>query len=63
MAELISRAKAQHFHIMVGVIDAANRDSIAFHKKFGFVEAGVWNEVGFKFGRWLDVQFMQLALD
>jgi phosphinothricin acetyltransferase len=47
---------------MVGGVDAANTDSIEFHKKFGFVETGILREVGFKFGKWLDLQFMQLIL-
>jgi phosphinothricin acetyltransferase len=47
---------------MVGGIDATNKDSIAFHKKFGFTENGVLKEVGFKFDQWLDLQFMQLIL-
>ena len=48
---------------MIGGIDAQNTGSIAFHKKFGFKEAGTIKEAGFKFGRWLDVTFMQLMLD
>ena len=62
LAELIALAKSEGYHVMIGGIDAANLDSIAFHKKFGFTENGVLKEVGFKFGRWLDLQFMQLIL-
>ena len=59
---LIVLAKDEGYHTMIGGIDAANTGSIAFHKKFGFVDAGVIKEVGFKFGKWLDLQFMQLIL-
>lgn len=59
---LIVLAKDEGYHTMIGGIDAANKGSIAFHKKFGFVENGVIKEVGFKFGKWLDLQFMQLIL-
>jgi phosphinothricin acetyltransferase len=59
---LIELAKVEGYHTMIGGIDAANSASIAFHKKFGFVENGVIKEVGFKFGKWLDLQFMQLIL-
>ncbi len=59
---LIVLAKDEGYHTMIGGIDAANKGSIAFHKKFGFVENGVIKEVGFKFGKWLDLQFMQLLL-
>lgn len=59
---LIEKAKSEGYHTMIGGIDAANKGSIAFHKKLGFVENGVLKEVGFKFGKWLDLQFMQLIL-
>lgn len=63
LAKLIELAKAQKIHTMVGYIDADNTASIAFHKQFGFTESGVLKEVGFKFGKWLDVSMMQLQLD
>lgn len=62
MAELIRLARAQNQHVMVGAIDAANAESIAFHKKFGFTQSGVIHQAGFKFGKWLDLLFMQLIL-
>jgi L-amino acid N-acyltransferase len=62
LTELISLAKSQKLHTMIGVIDAENQSSIAFHKKFGFNTVGVIKESGFKFNRWLDAVFMQLIL-
>jgi phosphinothricin acetyltransferase len=62
MRALIDSAKNEGYHTMIGGIDAANAGSIEFHKKFGFEETGVIKEVGFKFGKWLDLQFMQLIL-
>lgn len=62
LTELIALAKSEGYHTMIGGIDAANTGSIAFHEKFGFVATGVIKEVGFKFGKWLDLQFMQLLL-
>lgn len=62
LAELIQLAKDQGYHTMIGGIDAGNKSSIAFHEKFGFTSSGVLKEVGYKFGQWLDVQFMQLML-
>lgn len=59
---LIVLAKEEGYHTMIGGIDAANTGSIDFHRKFGFVETGIIKEVGFKFGKWLDLQFMQLIL-
>lgn len=63
MSELIILAKQQKIHTMIGGIDASNTYSIDFHRKFGFTECGVIKEAGFKFDRWLDLQFMQLLLN
>jgi len=63
MAELIAIAKKEGIHSMIGVIDADNAASIAFHKQFGFTETGFLKQAGFKFERWLDVTFMQLLFD
>ena len=62
LTALITRAKEEGYHTMIGGIDASNAGSIAFHKKFGFTESGVIKEAAFKFGRWLDLMFMQLIL-
>lgn len=62
LTELIRLALAQNFHVMIGAIDADNAESIAFHKKFGFEESGIIRQAGFKFGKWLDLSFMQLIL-
>jgi phosphinothricin acetyltransferase len=59
---LIDEARARGKHVMIGGIDAANNASIALHRKLGFVEAGVLREVAQKFGRWLDLLFMQKML-
>ena len=60
--KLIATAKAENYHIMIGVIDASNENSIAFHEKFGFESKGILKEVGFKFNRWLDANLMTLKL-
>ena len=62
VGRLIEEARARHKHVMVGGIDAANEASIALHRKLGFVEAGTLREVAQKFGRWLDLLFMQRML-
>lgn len=60
---LIYRAREQGLHTMIAGIDAANRGSIEFHKKHGFVEKGYLKEVAYKFDQWLDLVFMQLLLE
>lgn len=62
LTELISLAKQQKLHTMIGVIDSENKQSIAFHESFGFVQQGVLKETGFKFNRWLHSVLMQKML-
>lgn len=59
---LIKEAKEQNYETMIGVIDSANQSSIALHQRFGFHFCGQLKKVGFKFNRWLDVDFYQLIL-
>jgi L-amino acid N-acyltransferase len=62
MPPLIASARARSFHVIVAVIDASNEASVRLHARFGFQVAGNLREVGFKFGRWLNVVYMQLVL-
>ncbi|MEX0813125.1 MAG: N-acetyltransferase family protein [Chitinophagales bacterium] len=63
LQELIKLAKNENYHSMIAGIDAANNKSIHFHEQFGFKKVGHIPEAGFKFGRWLDLVFMQLMLE
>ena len=63
MQELIAAARQREVHAMIGGIDATNAASIALHEQLGFRHAGTLPQVGFKFGRWLDLAFYQLLLD
>ena len=60
---LFDRAAALGKHVMVAGIDAANPASIRLHERLGFERVGVLREVGIKFGRWLDLVFMQRFLE
>lgn len=60
---LFGLASALGKHVMVAGIDAANPASIRLHERLGFEKAGLLREVGTKFGRWLDLVFMQRFLD
>lgn len=44
---------------MVAAIDGENADSLAFHAAVGFEEVGRLPEIGWKFGRWLDLVLLQ----
>lgn len=59
---LVPRALAQGKHVMIGGIDATNSASIRFHARLGFEPVAHFREVGHKFGRWLDLVFMQRLL-
>ena len=62
LRELIAAAQRQDYHVMVGVIDSQNGASISLHRSYGFEHAGTVRQAGYKFGRWLDVEFHQLIL-
>jgi phosphinothricin acetyltransferase len=60
---LFEPARALGKHVMIAGIDAANDGSIRMHERLGFRRGAVLREVGRKFGRWLDLEFMQKRLD
>jgi L-amino acid N-acyltransferase YncA len=62
VGELIERARAMGKHVVIGGIDADNAASIGLHERLGFEHAALHREVARKFGRWLDLAFMQRML-
>jgi len=62
LTELMGRASAMQKHVMIAGIDADNAASIKLHQSLGFINVGHFHEVGFKFGRWLDLVFLQCRL-
>jgi L-amino acid N-acyltransferase len=62
VVELMRRAAEMQKHVMIAGIDADNAASIKLHEGLGFTMAGRFHEVGFKFGRWLDLVFLQCRL-
>ena len=63
MKALIIEVRKIGKHVMVAGIEAQNHASIHLHETLGFVTTGQMPQVGTKFGRWLDLTFMQLQLD
>ena len=63
MQALIERAREGGKHVMVAAIESGNQASIRLHERLGFITTGQMPQVGIKFGRWLDLTFMQLALN
>ena len=62
MPRLIERAASLDKHVLLAGIDGENAASIAFHERFGFAGAGRLLEVGHKFGRFIDLVFLQRRL-
>jgi phosphinothricin acetyltransferase len=56
---LLEAAARSGKHVMIAGIDAENVTSIVLHESLGFKVVGHFHEVGYKFGRWLDLKFMQ----
>jgi L-amino acid N-acyltransferase YncA len=63
MRPLLVRAAALGKHVVIAGVDAANGPSLHFHERLGFVRCAHFREVGWKFGRWLDLVFLQRGLD
>ncbi|SNS90594.1 phosphinothricin acetyltransferase [Noviherbaspirillum humi] len=60
---LLSRLRAQGVHAVMGGITQPNEASVRFHERFGFRQVALFPEVGYKFGRWIDVGYWQLLLN
>jgi phosphinothricin acetyltransferase len=54
--------KEQGFYTAVAGITLPNEKSVGIHKAMGFEEVGVYRNVGYKFGKWRDVIYMQKPL-
>ena len=60
---LIEASTEKGFRLMVAVIGDSNQAaSIGLHEAAGFKHAGVFENIGYKFDRWLDTILMQRAL-
>ena len=59
---LFALLKERGVHVVIGVITLPNPASIAFHEKLGLKKVAHFEEVGFKFNKWLDVGCWQIAL-
>lgn len=62
MAAVEDHARARGAHSMIAAVSAENEAGIAFHAAVGYPEVARIPEVGWKFGRWLDVVIMQKML-
>jgi L-amino acid N-acyltransferase YncA len=61
-AELFAQLRARGLHAALAGITLPNDPSIALHEAMGMTKVAHLPEVGFKFGRWLDVGYWHLLL-
>lgn len=62
LASLLEAAVALGYHSVIAKIADGNEPSLALHRRAGFAPVGTLRAVGWKFGRWLDVEILQLLL-
>ena len=62
LSDLIDRARVIGYHTLIGGTSADQAASIALQESLGFTRVAHFKEVGYKFGQWLDVVFLQLML-
>lgn len=60
---LIDTLRTQGFTQAIGAIALPNDSSIRLHEAVGFRRAGVYREVGYKQGQWIDVGIWQCELN
>ena len=62
LTHLVERARAAGYHTLIGGASADQTASISLQESLGFTRVGHLKEVGQKFGRWLDVVYLQIML-
>jgi L-amino acid N-acyltransferase YncA len=62
LGDAIARAREAGHHVVIGGAASDQTGSLRLQESFGFTPVARFHEVGFKFGRWLDVIYMQLVL-
>jgi L-amino acid N-acyltransferase YncA len=59
---LIAELRAHNIHVVIGGVSLPNEASARLHEKLGFKKVAQFEQVGFKFGRWIDVGYWELLL-
>jgi L-amino acid N-acyltransferase YncA len=61
-SHLLPALKSCEVHVVIGGIALPNDASVRLHEYFGFEKVAQFKEIGFKFGRWIDVGYWQRML-
>jgi L-amino acid N-acyltransferase YncA len=59
MVEMLQMAVELKLHSLIAGVSADQPASLRVHQRLGFSEVARFKEVGFKFGKWLDVIYLQ----
>lgn len=62
MAHLMTAANKKEYHAILAFICSENHTAVKLTEEFGFCLVGQLKEVGYKFGRWLDVSILEKVL-
>ena len=57
--EIVKEGEKAGLHTLIARITEGNKKSVHLHESVGFKHVGIYKEVGFKFGKHLDVTLMQ----
>jgi phosphinothricin acetyltransferase len=61
-ADLLRRLRETNVNSVIGGVAGNNALSVALHHSFGFEQVAHLRNVGYKFGRWIDVRYFQILL-
>jgi phosphinothricin acetyltransferase len=61
-SRLFEELAGRGVHAVIGGIALPNEASVALHEKFGMRKVAHFEQVGYKFGRWIDVGYWQRTL-
>lgn len=59
---VIDEARKLKLHAVIGGVALPNEASVKLHEKLGFKKVGEFEEVGIKFGKWVNVAYWELIL-
>ena len=62
-AAIIEEARRLEFHTLIAGAAEGSDASLHLNRSFGFEVVGTFRNVGWKFGKWLDVTYLQKFLN